>query len=446
MIIGSLRILTCLLFSSLWAAPNFAQIQPLPQQPTYGAKKTEPQGPRAIGVLAWTAKGPRLIPITIKINNEFYDASLYRAQPVPMAVDSGVVYEVQKAGEPLGDFTLSEAEQTGNGLWVGVGNFDSKEAQDKRKEKATRRAAAAAAAKAAEEKAEEGDRPVLKRPAPKQSPPETETPKPSAPPTDSPQAQQPSSTSESSPAPATQSKPQLTETERDPSRPILRRGKPEQEQATALGKEKEPEAKKLAPPPPGLAKLEVAVSDDSPKEMHPYKWTWKDAAEEQKLKEQAEKLAQAILANYATKTGGPKPGELQDVDFQTYDLTYSNAATVILSARVVPGAKAVVTRRGAKTTKAPEPASPENGFEYYITLVGREDIYGQMQKEFVVATDSKHLDAFPKMKLVDIVDADGKGAGGFLFQSTSDRGDSFVIYRDLGWSLQEVIRVPEPKV
>jgi hypothetical protein len=47
---------------------------------------------------------------------------------------------------------------------------------------------------------------------------------------------------------------------------------------------------------------------------------------------------------------------------------------------------------------------------------------------------------------VDIVDADGNGVGDFLFQSTSDRGDSFVIYRDMGWSLEEVIKVPEPKV
>src|SRR5579884_2131317 len=87
-------ILILLFVSILTSAAGWAQIQPLPQQPTYGEKKKEPAGPRAIGVLEWTAKGPKLIPVTIKIDNQFYDASLYMAQPVPMAIDTGVVYEV----------------------------------------------------------------------------------------------------------------------------------------------------------------------------------------------------------------------------------------------------------------------------------------------------------------------------------------------------------------
>ncbi len=138
MIIGSRRILTTLLISVFLTFTGFAQEEPNPQA-TATTKKEDVKGPRAIAVLEWTTQGPRLIPVTIKVDNQFYDASLYMAQPVPMALENGVVYEVQKSGNPLGDFTLSEAEQTPGGLWLGVGKFDSKADQDKRKAAAAKR-------------------------------------------------------------------------------------------------------------------------------------------------------------------------------------------------------------------------------------------------------------------------------------------------------------------
>ncbi|HVZ15812.1 MAG TPA: hypothetical protein VG897_01750, partial [Terriglobales bacterium] len=85
------------------ATPTFAQ-ESTPQYAT--KKKPEPKGPRAVAVLEWTAKGARLIPVSIMIGDDFYDAGLYMAQPIPMALDTGVIYEVRQAGEPLGDFTL----------------------------------------------------------------------------------------------------------------------------------------------------------------------------------------------------------------------------------------------------------------------------------------------------------------------------------------------------
>ena len=411
---------------------------PADQQPTYAAKKDQVKGPRAVAVLEWTAKGPRLVPVCIKIDDQFYDAGLYMAQPVPMSIDNGVIYQVQKAGEPLGDFTLGEAEQTPNGLWVGLGSFDSKADQDKRKAEVARRTADAAKAKAAEEKAEEGDRPVLKRKA-KAGAPSDESSKPAAPANSQP------TTAASTPPPQPKPQPQLTEVENDPNRPILRRGKPQQVQANSLGDESLPE-KKPVPPPPGMGKVEVAVSDAGPSQQHSYKWTWANPEEEQKMKAAAQKLALATLTAYAGQTNGPKPGALEDVKIDVYDLNYSNAPTVILSARVLPEVSKPATRRGVKMAKAAEPTKAPAGFEYYVTVVGREDIYGELQKELAVASDNRHLDAFPRMQLIDVVDVDGNGAGDLLFQSTNDESRSFVVYRDLGWSLQEVIRVPEPKV
>ncbi len=46
-----------------------------------------------------------LIPVTIMINGNFYDASVYKADPVPMALQPGTVYEGVKAGVSQGLFT-----------------------------------------------------------------------------------------------------------------------------------------------------------------------------------------------------------------------------------------------------------------------------------------------------------------------------------------------------
>ena len=161
------------------------------------------------------------------------------------------------------------------------------------------------------------------------------------------------------------------------------------------------------------------------------------------MRAQAEKLAMTVLTDFAGKTGGPKPGKFVDVQFQALDLSYSNSPDVILSARVLPETKPVVTKRGTKVTAEPAPST--TGLEYYVTIVGREDIYATLQKSFAMASDNRHLDVYPRMHLIDAVDIDGNGTGDLVFQSTSDRGNSFVIYKELGFRLDEVIRVPEPK-
>src|SRR6185369_16861970 len=94
-------------------------------------------------------------------------------------------------------------------------------------------------------------------------------------------------TAQNAPPPAPT--PQLTETESDPNRPILKRGKPQEEQAEKLGKDTLPH--KVPPKPPsGLNKMQVAVSDAGPSEVHPYAWKWASPDEEKKFHEATEKL------------------------------------------------------------------------------------------------------------------------------------------------------------
>jgi hypothetical protein len=86
------------------------------------------KGPRAIAVLQLNSSGKgTLVPIAILVDGKFYDASAYKADPVPMALESGTVYEVERTGDSLGLFTVSGAlhsKNTGSPHpWVGAGSY-----------------------------------------------------------------------------------------------------------------------------------------------------------------------------------------------------------------------------------------------------------------------------------------------------------------------------------
>ena len=124
--------------------------------PAQSAKrKTPPKGPRAMGLVELSPNGKALlVPITILLDGEFYDASAYKASPVPMALESGTVYEGMQAGVSQGLFTISSASQ-GNNTWIGNGSWQSA-------------SALAAAAAASAKKKETRDKPA---PEPVSGPP-----------------------------------------------------------------------------------------------------------------------------------------------------------------------------------------------------------------------------------------------------------------------------------
>ena len=94
---------------------------------------------RAVGVYEWTGDlvkpaGSRLIPVTLFLEGELRDAGLYMARPVPFALSSGNVYELQDAGVTKGSLELVFAKHlqgvsasTGESLfddgWFGYGSF-----------------------------------------------------------------------------------------------------------------------------------------------------------------------------------------------------------------------------------------------------------------------------------------------------------------------------------
>ena len=118
-----------------------------------GQNKPKPRsGPRALSVLEKDAKGMRLVPVTIWINDRYYDASQYQANPVPMVAEPGTVYEVLESNVPQGWFTVQQPQQV-RGKWMGGGTR-----QDKKNEDAEKKPA-----KVEGEGGKDDDRPTLKR-------------------------------------------------------------------------------------------------------------------------------------------------------------------------------------------------------------------------------------------------------------------------------------------
>ncbi len=109
--------------------PELKRPEPdIPQQKPPEPKKKPVKGPRAVALLQLTSAGKAtLIPIAILVDSKFYDASEYKADPVPMALDSGTVYEAEESGDSLGLFTVSGAlhSKTPGAAqpWVGAGSY-----------------------------------------------------------------------------------------------------------------------------------------------------------------------------------------------------------------------------------------------------------------------------------------------------------------------------------
>ncbi len=453
------------------------------------AAKKAIKGPRALGLVELAANGKaHLVPITILYDGEFYDASAYKAAPVPMALESGTVYEGFRTGVSLGLFTVTGALQ-GNNTWVGAGTWQSDSAIAAAKDAAAKKRAvmskpapeppegppvlrraspkpksddaasgkpaasgpaspapaasvptATSASPAAAPEAD-SDRPVLKRPAPATD--TTASTSPSAGPEGEEDSDRPVL---KRPAPAatevaTKSSPPDSQPAEDPDRPVLKRGAPTPADlkkrsasaaaTAAAGKvAHKPAASPSAPSAP--VQLIPAISDAAGPDPRPYTYSLKPE-EEQKLRKKILLLAAnevrawaaqpesagAQPAAHASRPGRmAKPPEptFEDAQLHAFDLSNSNEPVLVLTAKA----------------RMPVHPNTESNLQYIITLVAREDIYGDLHKVLASVTDTNHFDVLSKLELIDAVDADGDGRGELLFRQVSDAGSAFVLYRVIG--------------
>jgi hypothetical protein len=409
------------------------------------------KGPRALGLLVMAPNGKaHLIPITILYDGKFYDAGEYKADPVPMALQSETVYEGLRTGVSQGLFTVTAALlQQSTNTWIAEGSWLP---------------ASAITAKAASKPVEssiprgidqdEGPPKLRHSPAKPQTP---ESPPSTAPGQTTPPATPPStpatsrSTAPAPSAPATAtaaSSGAPPAVQEDTDRPVLRRGKPAPEAPELIippaAKPASKAAKSSATLPTSPAsqiQLIPAISDADGPDPRPYTYSLTHDEEQQfrtkmlalaaeEVRTYAKQLAGEIVgsappATHATAprakiTAKPVQPSFHDVELRAFDLSNSNEPEFVLSAKA-----RLPQRLGAKEDAAPH-------LEYFVTLVAREDVNGDLHKALANVTDAQHLDVSPRLELIDAVDADGDGRGELLFRQVSDSGTAFVVYRVIG--------------
>jgi hypothetical protein len=402
-------------------------------------------GPRAVAVVQAGPQGPRrLIPIAIRVEGRFYDASIYRASPLPMALEPGTVYEVLQTGDSLGLFTIRIPAQTSNGNWSATGQWLDKHALEAAKAKT----AAIVAPQAQKPTAEE--RPVLRK-SPRKDP--NAASPPSTPPANAPNTAPPPTASSGNNPPAVEGAPEARSQgsrsvagapaatpspggtsgseDQAPDRPVLRRGKPEEEStggskssAAASADRQSPGTRSKSAAP---ARLIPAISDAAGPEPRPYYFVPRPG-EEAEFQKKVTQMAQDVVAKYE-KARRPSfaAAQITAQDFRTFDLDASNQPVFVLTAaaRILDRASGRPSGRSRSTSAGDAPSAPDA----MLTVVAHEDVYGELQPMFASVTDAQHLDEFPRLQLVDAVDADGDGHGELLFQETGDNGSGWIIYK-----------------
>jgi hypothetical protein len=445
------------------------------------------KGPRAVGLVELSSDGKaRLIPVAIMIDGKFYDASAYKASPVPMAIWGETVYEAERTGVSQGLFTVNEAVRAGsswsaNGKWVPAGSKPAKKHTETKPRFEEDSGPPKLRRSGSEPTPPSDSAPTTKGPPdaknpPDTTPPDTKTPEdtktqpaPSAPTTPSsppPQSSPPApttSTSDDDEGPAKPAAPgNTTSNDEDPNRPVLARGKIESLGSTqhpspgaktstagksaagsgkdAAGKSADTKSSEKKSGP----QLIPAVSDTGGPDPRPYAYDLKPDEEQKVRKKMLAMVSDLIVArakpseasttpakttspktttpaNTATRSApahrAAKPPQVSfdDVQFHAFDLWNTNEPIFVMSAKahLPPGTA----------------ASPDSDFAYFITLVVKEDIYGDLRKLNATLTDTRHLDETPRMELIDAVDADGDGRGELLFREISDAGSVYSIYR-----------------
>lgn len=347
------------------------------------AQGKKQKGPRALSVVAWSGDSPTpdpatcvLEPMDIYVDGHFYDATIYQAQPEPLAIDSGVVYDVLKNGDPLGTFTVGTAREQ-EGAWYGLGRYESKDALV---------AKAAKPAPPPKSNPDPEDRPHLRRGTP---PP---------------------------PAPKEQTDAVLNTIDRDPERPTLRRHSATDEKKPT----QQPAQTPLVAP---RTHMLAAISTEGGPDYRSFRFHEKPG-ETDELRASMEKLARAELEkgpNAAPLAASPKssprkparskstvsapPLQLQNPVFGVYDVNSNNAPILVYSATAMV-----------------------DGTKKYVTVAAWEEIDQSLRKVFAQITDDRHLDVYPRLEVIDVVDARGTERGELLFRAFGDQGSRFVLY------------------
>jgi hypothetical protein len=467
-------------------------------------------GPRALGLLKMTPSGKAtLVPIMIEIDGKFYDASAYKADPVPMALDAGTVYEGEKTGVSLGLFTISNALHSlaanadvpwiATGAWLAAGSQAPKTAMKAEAvpvglentdapprlskggtssstttppPSATTAPASPSATPSSTASASpsnpssSGSSPAAAPPAPASSPAASpaNTSKPEQKNDQKETEQKPSSQSDVAP-PRLESKQSLDDT----NRPRLRRGKPvgPMPDYDVPGYGKPRSAKDSAPnsgsdsaaKPAAIAapiepvELVAAISDANGPELRSYAYEWDKTAEDERRTQMESLAKEQVRAYIEARAKGQIPAKPAPRATARKPIT-KVAEPVLENVQMhtfdLWGSNQPVLVLSAEAHLPPAASAKtidvaSAPLQYKIMLVARTDIYGKLRKLYSGVTDRFHLDVTPELDLIDAVDADGDGRGELLFRKTTDTGSGYAIYRATADSLWKMFDSVNPE-
>ena len=470
------------------------QITPGERRPS----RKKDAGPRAVAVLQLAANGKAsLVPIAILIGGKFWDATAYKADPIPMALEPGTVYEAEHAGSSLGLFTVNSALHSnavnvstpwlGTGAWVPAGaekpktelkaetvpvGIDSSDAPPRLTRGASAPQEAPPATTPASQAPPAGSAgPGQTSPPQNGSKPDSPAPNPS---TSTTPDNSKSPDSKSSDSKATDAKssnrssaPQSDSGADEANRPRLRRGKPvaplPEDDVPGYSK---PGTTASAAVPADAGKTSEPTTDKNPVQFFPaisdasgpgpksFAFQWLKDEEGERFQQMTtlatEQLRAYVEARAKAKIiPAPKSASPQAARRAPAPKTAVPKPKGPILENVQMKAydlwnsnKPVLVFTADAHMPAPPPgtahAVADSELQYSILLVADPDIYNNLHKLYVGITDKYHLDIMPRLQLVDALDADGDGRGELLFRETSDIGNGWRIYRataDKLWKL-----------
>jgi len=432
------------------------------------SSSSAPQHLRALAVFEYLGSyqkpaRSRLVPIAIWDGTQFQPGSLYLANPEPLSVESGTLYELMKDGNGVGQVEVLQSEQTATG-WIGLGKFLPNPPSGPVKLKLP--ASLTAKAKFASDKPHFAYKPPADTGVAKGSPnannggpPRGGSSAESGRPT---LHQRPEPTSGPSDAstttPAEEGRPTLHHSENAP--PVLHH-RSETQQLGAREASPYPNRphlgyNKKTPSPtenlkhdtltgqPTQMQQIAAISDPNGTSDHSYAWDWSTPGDKVAAEHKLEALALQYLtppkppaspktekatktvaksaprhsrkAKSAKPTPAPPPLTLTDEHFHAFELDYGSGPVFVFSAR----------------TSAPQESTT------YITLIAKPDFSGGLIPLYKNVTPANLLDYQPRMRLIDAVDATGGGRADLLFDLLTRSTRQFALFRVQGGQAQEI--------
>jgi hypothetical protein len=444
------------------------------------AKTADAEAARAVAVVEFTGtldkpERSRLIPITFWDGQQYQDAGVYMARPAPLALGSGVEYELQAAGTPKSYYDLRGASSLDSAqsgpVWFGYGTWRPYRVPAAPKARRSSRLPEVVG------NSDDGRPHLKRRPDSEETGAGTTAPTAPAGAGDKPRLRRRSDASDSGDTSATSERdaavsPQVVEQDHrehpdttvdsrsdsksDSKKDKKKKYKPAKDVATVRAVDSEDEdrphlkknplgdpdkfdATRLTGSPEEVEQL-VAVSDGQRMDHRALGFSWPDEDTREQIRRQLEAIARKALGVVETpapekrtsifqrgkviQNPGPPSAapEYKEEDFRAFDLQQNGQPTLVYSAHMESG------------------EGNQRGFTL-IAQVGEED---KVLVLYQSVADSAHLVDSPWMKLVDAVDAAGDNHAELLFELRSGGTTrSFALWKIRRGSAAEVFRSGE---